>query len=236
MKERLFRFKGFSVRHHKSAMKVGVDGVLLGAWASVPASGRVLDVGTGCGLIALMCARRSENIIVDAIDTDRDSVEEAAANFADSPWHDRLHASLADFSEWDNGKYRLMISNPPFFDAGVDASLSPRLAARHVGQLSPVSLLSEGRDMLEPDGRIALIAPAEMADKILEAGVKSGLSPVRRLMLFSKRDSAHPKRVLLEMGFGDGFEIEESTLCIEERAGIYTPEYIALTRDFYLNF
>ena len=140
-KERLFRFKRFAVSHSQSAIPVGMDGVLIGAWCSVSQALRVLDAGTGCGLIALMCAQRSAEARITAIDIHPPSVEEAVYNFTTSPWARRLEARLIPFAEFAEKGFDLIVSNPPFFHAGVSPTLSDaRLRARHSGAFGPEAL------------------------------------------------------------------------------------------------
>jgi len=135
-----FRFKQFSIKNDASAMKVGTDGVLLGAWART-VSGRVLDVGTGTGLIALMIAQREPSAFITAIDIDAPSVEEASYNFFASPWSERLSSSLCDFRTME-GCFDQIISNPPFFIDSLKSSDSRRSDARHTDTLSQDDMIS----------------------------------------------------------------------------------------------
>ena len=129
-----FRFKQFTIEQEQTAMKVGTDGVLLGAWASVPEPGsRVLDVGTGTGLIALMIAQRTKNVEVDAVEIDPSSARQARENFQHSPWKDRLscvHSSFQDYTAQNKSRYELIICNPPFYPIG-----QFRLCFRTVNQI-----------------------------------------------------------------------------------------------------
>ncbi len=204
MKERLFRFKQFSVSHVRSAMKVGVDGVLIGAWASC-GGGRLLDIGCGCGLISLMLAQRNPEANVIGIDIDSFSVEEAKQNVEKSPWGGRisiLRKSFAEFSkEFKERKKRetfdAIVSNPPFYDAGVADPSTPREKSRHQGSLSPLSLIEEGAQMLSEGGTLALIAPAEMAPVLTEKGLAVHLL-IRRVCYVKDNPSAQVKRVMIE--------------------------------------
>ncbi len=230
-KERIFRFKQFQVRHSASPMKVGVDGVLLGAWARLPDTGDVLDVGTGCGLIALMAAQRCGCRIV-GIDIDEGAVEEANANYMTSPWSDRLRAEKTDFLSVE-GKWDSIVSNPPFFDAG-PVEDSARMAARHVGSLSPLSLIRHAPLLLREHGTLSLIAPYESLAAMKDMASRSGVC-LTRVAYVSTVASQSPKRVLCEFSLTSGLT-EESNLAVETAPGVYTDGYIALTRDFYLRF
>lgn len=239
MKERIFRFKQFSVSHRLSAMKVGVDGVLLGAWADVADTGKVLDVGTGCGVIALLVAQRSPSAIVTAIDLHQPSVDEARENFDLSPWSERLTAKKVSFQDFiSESKFDLIISNPPFFDSGADSKLSPRMAARHAGELSPQSLLSYGVRLLAPEGRIALICPAGQEDVLVDKAAEAGLAAVRLTHVHGV-EGKPAKRLLAEFVTrpdNDNVEIVRNSLNIVDSNGCYTKEYRRLTGAFYLHF
>ncbi len=230
-KERVFRFKQFEVRHSLSPMKVGVDGVILGAWARVPEEGDLLDAGTGCGLIALMAAQRS-NCCITGIDIDSGAVEEAESNFHASSWADRLKALQADFSSIE-GKWDCIISNPPFFDAGQVVD-SARMAARHVGSLSPLNLVAKAPELLNEGGTLSLIAPCDALQAMKEQAQKGGLN-LSRVAFVSTVAGQQPKRVLCEFS-RNAEEASATCFAIETSPGLFTDEYISLTRDFYLRF
>ncbi len=259
MKERLFRFKQFSVSHRRSAMKVGVDGVLIGAWAGAEFPGvekpRILDVGTGCGLIALIMAQRCPTAVIEGVDTHRDSVEEAQENFLASPWSDRLSAGVksfpADFTASDSltvtgsdGFYDLIISNPPFFAAGMDpGDTDCRVRSRHAAELSPLSLLAEGSKLLRPGGRIAQITPPEWRDALLETAREHGLRLSREAILYST-PSSQPKRILTEFTLrtyhseredkAEGCDAKK--IIIQTAPETYTDQYRNLTGELYIKF
>lgn len=263
MDKRRFYFKRFSVAHTRSSMKVGVDGVLVGAWADVSGCRRVLDVGCGCGVIALMCAQRAPEAVVTAIDVDADSVDEAAANFRKSPWGDRLsalHCSLSDYlsrlsaGEDDGRRFDLVVSNPPFFNSGVETPDSPRLSARHQAELSPLALVECASRLLTPGGRLALIAPSEQCGEIVAEAAARSLR-FRRAEYVRGHAAAPVKRVLLEFTPASP-SIDDSptpglttkgpsapnltddipVLDLETVPGVPTPDYRALCHDFYLKF
>ncbi|MDE5871658.1 MAG: methyltransferase, partial [Muribaculaceae bacterium] len=195
-----FRFKQFAVSHHRSSMKVGVDGVLIGCWTDIRGAGRILDVGTGCGLIALIMAQRAPSAKIDAIDIDAPSIVEAAENIAYSPWSDRISAVCCGYSEAssllkseDNG-YDLIISNPPYFDSGVTETVTARERARHQGELSPSVLLKGALSLLKEGGSVAMVVPADISMSLERDAVMSGYTLVRKCLV--KGHSAAPyKRI-----------------------------------------
>lgn len=220
----MFRFKQFSVDDAPCAMKVGTDGVVLGAWATV--GRRVLDVGCGCGLIGLMMAQRGASH-VDMIDIDPEAARCAAANAAASPWTNRLAARCADFLGLGFGQYDAIVSNPPFFANGELAPDSLRAAARHEGGLTPGAFMRKAAALLAPGGTVSIIVPTDRAQAwTAEAGM-AGLSLCRRLNLFTRLRATRPRRVLLE------FSTSQTTPQVET-INIHSQEYKQLVEPFYL--
>ena len=250
MSESMFRFKQFFCSHGSSSIKIGVDAVLLGAWADVKGS-TILDVGTGCGVIALQCAQRNPDARIIGIDIDPASIEEASGNFESSPWSARLEAILCDFSGLaDHGsrtdasfRYDRIISNPPFFSSGVSSPHSSRLKARHQGELSPSSLLAQGARLISDSGKIAMIVPSDQEEELVAKARQSGLEPARCCRVRGHA-GAPVKRAMLEFrrasasdayeSASDAYEIEYLTL--EDAPGQPTEAYRTLCKDFYLKF
>ncbi len=232
-REKIFRFKQFSVVNDKTAMKVGTDGVLLGAWCDVNDATRVLDVGTGCGVIAMMIAQRQPLARVYAIDIDGPSVDEASFNFSQSPWRNRLEAVVADFNCFGSlEKFDLIVSNPPFFTNGILPPDDQRNQARHTTTLNFSQLIGNASRMLTPAGILALITPADVEDEIRRLAVENGLW-VRRFTSVIPVEGAAPKRILWELSHSEA-PCQSGTLVIADSNHNYTHDYIALTRDFYL--
>lgn len=236
MNDGLFHFKRFSVAHSRSSMKVGVDGVLIGAWADCQGE-RLLDVGTGCGLIALMLAQRNPLATVVAIDIDSDSVEEASLNFSKSEWSGRMSARLISFSALvDSGeRFDRIVSNPPYFNSGVTDFTTARNVARHQGTLSPRALVRGAAAMLTESGLLSMIVPAEFLDDVCAAADEEGFRPVR-VCLVRTTAAKHPKRVMIELGKGPRREIDSDCLSMFDPSGNPTCEYRSLGKDFYLKF
>ena len=232
-REKIFRFKQFSVVNDRTAMKVGTDGVLLGAWCPVEGTRRVIDVGTGCGVIALMIAQRNPDALIDGIDIDQPSIEEAGLNFARSPWGDRLTAQQQDFNAMvADQRYDLVVSNPPFFTNGILPDGAARTTARHTLSLSYRQLIEGSERLLSDDGSLALISPTDAEREIIEAAAFSSL-PLRRLTRVIPVDGAAPKRTLWLLSRRN-IPYREDSLTITRADGTFTPEYTALTHPFYL--
>ena len=239
----VFRFKKFEVVNERSAMKVNTDGVLLGASMTIkPTDRRLLDVGTGTGTIALMAAQRlsasagQEKAVIDAIDIDRVSAEEAGFNFDNSPWTEMLnvhYASLEDFAQGREGKYDLIFSNPPYFEDSLPAQQERRSNARHTSTgLSYRELLEFASDRLSVEGRISVVLPAEQETSLCRYARMSGLHLFRivRVRTVPRKD---PSRIIAEFG-RERCEIPEEIMLTIQKEGKYTEEYLSLTHDFYL--
>ncbi len=232
-----FAFKRFTVRQPRSAMRVGTDGVLLGAWCdSAPAGGRMLDVGTGTGVIALILAQRNPSARIDAVEIDEGSCLDAEGNFAASPWAGRLtlyRRPFADFAAGCTVRYDRIVSNPPYFVASLKSPDPARTAARHAEFLSYADLAAGAARLLVPSGRLSVILPAETACDFAASALNEGLYQVRALAVHTVPGG--PVRRLCAEFSPRRQDLQEETLVIEaeDRRG-YSARYKELTGDFYL--
>lgn len=232
-REKVFRFKQFNVVNDKTSMKVGTDGVLLGAWCHVANAQRVLDVGTGCGVIALMIAQRNAAATVHAIDIEAEAVAEAAVNFQNSPWGERLTAELIDFNDYcPDKKFDLIVSNPPFFSNGVLPPDDGRNRARHTTSLSLENLVAHSKQLLTAGGMLSIIVPADAEQVIRRCAVANNLS-LWRLTAVIPIEGTPAKRLLCELA-NDDVVASIDSLAIHDINHNYTMAYVDLTRDFYL--
>ncbi len=235
--EMKFSFKQFDIDQSGAAMKVGTDGVLLGAWANLP-EGRcgVVDVGCGTGLIALMVAQRNPQAEVVAVEIEPAAAAEARHNVEASRWADRVRVVEADVVDWSSGcgeRFDVMISNPPFFAHSLHSPVEERNLARHTDSLTHGQLVEVAAQLLTERGRLAVVLPAECERGFRMCAVAAGLHPHRICeVVTSLRKS--PKRVLMEFG---------RERCEEQRERLvmmvgdeHTPEYRALVADFYLKY
>lgn len=243
-----FRFKQFEIHQLESAMKVGTDGVILGAWASVDPSDRsILDIGTGTGLLALMMAQRTAHMpsppIIDAVEIETLAASEALFNITNSPWSQRIRVHEASFQQFayqsaqEGTKFDLIISNPPYF---VDSPLSTqaaRTAARHAALLPYDDLISGVNSILSKDhGRFVAIFPTQEGGIFIAKAASSGLFCNRRLNVRHLRERPI-KRIVCEFSHLQTPHIQESDLIISHDLDQqYTEQYITLTQDFYLRF
>ena len=231
-----FQFKQFTIEQDRCAMKIGTDGILLGAWVEFKDPYSILDIGAGTGIIGLMMAQRSDAGLIDAIEIDDDAYEQCVDNFENSPWNDRLfcyHASLDEFAEeMDEEKYDLIISNPPFYTEDFKGSDEVRNQARFADALPFEDLIDSVSKLLNEDGQFAVIIPFTEEAKFLKLANDSKLYPNRITRVRGTKDTPQ-KRSLLQLSFSES-NVEETELIIEIARHEYTPEYIELVKDFYL--
>lgn len=245
-----FDFKQFSIRQDRCAMKVGTDGVLLGAWTEVnshhKARVRVLDIGTGTGLIALMMAQRiaenNSSFQIDAIEIDTDAAKQAEENKQDSPWRAQINIIPSSLQEYrtridiEEVKYDLMVSNPPFYNATLKPDDEARAIARHKDSLPLSEITDFARQHLSEEGTLSLIFPTSYDSEVMTAATLSGLHPIRLCDIVTKKGKPCKRRMAtFALPTHPKKDIEKQTLSIRNEIGEYTKEYIQLVEKFYLN-
>ena len=243
MSSPFFRFKQFTVWHDRCAMKVGTDGVLLGAWCPLPSQKphrvRVLDIGVGSGLIALMLAQRlhqrEDLFSVLGIDIDCDAVEQSHINFQQSPWKDSLTSQACRLQDMQaEHAFDLIVSNPPYFQDSLKNPNAQRATARHTDTLSYAELIAHSARLLQEDGILALVLPIEAEQEILTLAADHGLHPTDITYVHSK-PSKPAKRILIALSpISDSRCPMIETMYIESENMPRSDEYKELTKDFYL--
>ena len=239
-----FTFKQFTVHHQdRCAMKIGTDGVLLGAWVSfMEEPDRILDIGTGTGVIAMQLAQRSRAQTIDAIEIDAQAFEQCTDNFEASPWSERLfcyHAAIQEFASEIDDTYDLIISNPPFYSENYKPDEKARSTARFNEALPFEHLVVCAAHLLSDLGTFAVILPKKEEIEFIQLAQKTGLYP-KRICRVRGSVSSEEKRSLLEFRFlpkgkqGLKKEIKFESLTIEIDRHSYTEDYIQLVKDFYL--
>ena len=230
-----FRFKQFTVYHDRCAMKVGTDGVLLGAWCDVAGCREIVDAGTGSGLIALMLAQRG-GANITGVEIDGDAAAQAAENAILSPFAARVqivHASFIDFADGAESKYDLVVSNPPYFIDALKPDDVARSLARHTGGMDYRQLVAGSCRLLSESGRLAVILPCDHFDFFARIAEEYALSLCRKTVVYPK-PGAGAARVLMEWGRTPCPCVEEM-LIIEVERHIYSDEFKRLTQEFYLD-
>ena len=226
-------------------MKVGTDGVLLGAWTDTTGTQQILDIGTGTGLIALMLAQRCplgavkgrSQVQIDAVDINEDACIQARENVRRSPWSEQIqvyHCSIQDYATTCPKRYDLLVSNPPFFENASKAQELARTVARHSDFLRQVDILQVASQLLDGDGRLAVIYPPQEAKIFQEKALSFGFFCNRKLGVKTTLES-QTKRILMELGKSKS-QFQETTITLEAAKNVYTVEFIALIKDFYLKY
>jgi tRNA1Val (adenine37-N6)-methyltransferase len=229
-----FRFRQFTLEDDRSTMRTGTDAILLGSWTDPRNARRILDIGTGSGILALMLAQRSDASI-DAIDVDPASIEQARDNFRNSPWNDRLHAILISFADHyptPLQKYDLIITNPPFFKDSLASPDMRRNLARHDDRLSLEEIASGSVQILSETGNLFIILPAAIQGRFMAIAEKPGLFPQEVLEIKPKRNKK-VNRVILKMGKGKPGTISSSELVIRKEDNSFTEQYLSLTGEYH---
>lgn len=237
MSEQPFRFKQFSIQQDQCAMKIGTDGVLLGAWAAIEhAPFSILDIGAGTGVISLMLAQRCNAETIEAIEIDDKAYEQCVENFEASDWSDRLfcyHASVQEFAHEIDDTYDLIVSNPPFYSEDYKTENKSRDIARFQDSMPFEHLIKCVSKLLSENGRFCTIIPFKEENRLKNMAKKQNLY-ANKIVRVKGTPTSSIKRSLMEFSFHEK-RIEISELAIEMERHAYTKDYINLTKDFYLN-
>jgi tRNA1Val (adenine37-N6)-methyltransferase len=231
---KIFHFKKFAVQDDRCAMKIGTDAVLLAAWVNAIDASRILDIGTGCGVIALMLAQRTgSDALIDAVELDSSDAEQAKENVAHSPWPNkvRVHQSAIQAFE-PSYQYDLIVSNPPYFKDSLLPPSPERTQARHATTLTLDELCSHAARMLASHGRFAVVLPVIEGNQFKAFAAESGLHLIRETSFHSRREKPQ-ERWLFEFGFTPK-SLDKSELILYESGSHKTRAYAELTSAFYL--
>lgn len=229
-----FRFKEFTIRQDRCAMKVGTDGVLLGAWADIEQARHILDIGTGSGLIAIMAAQRNSLAQIDAIEIDLSACDQARENVALCRWNERIHVFKGEVQQFQPGKlYDTILCNPPFFIRSTPNPEPTRNQARHCETLSYPDLLTAANRLLADKGSLQLILPVNEAKLFIGMATdeKWFINKITRVYPTPEKPE---KRCLLSLSHIET-ERQEDYLIIETERHIYHETFKQLTKDYYLD-
>lgn len=235
MPNTFFQFKQFTIQQDRCALKVGTDGMVLGAWAVVEGARRILDIGTGTGLLALIAAQRNTTAWIDAVEIDDASAEQAAENAATSPWRDRVRVHRMDVRRMKSDEpYDLIICNPPFYAGEMDSPDARKGLAKHSGELTFEELVKAVSRLIASDGRFACIIPMNREAELLKLAWDADLPVIRRCEL-RYLEVRPPKRVLLELS-PSRTALQREELVVEHTPGVFTGAYRALLSELMLKF
>jgi tRNA1Val (adenine37-N6)-methyltransferase len=230
----MFRFKQFIVHQDRCAMKVGTDGVLLGAWTNAELAKKVLDVGTGTGLLAMMLLQRYPLLALDAIEIDELACEQAIENVQNSPWKDKIRVFQTSYQNFASSeKYDLIVSNPPYFTDSLKNPDDKRALARHNDSLSLYELFSKSKEILTSQGKLSIIYPSKEAYEWILEAKKMGFHCTRLTKVIPKV-GANEKRLLIEFSMQEDVCKEDELIIETYNRHEYSEQFIELTKDFYL--
>lgn len=228
-----FRFKQFTIQHSTASMKVGTDGVLLGAWTDIESAQRILDVGTGTGVIALMLAQRTTPPVhIDALEISQNDYEQALFNVKDSPWPARIQVHRTSLQDYHAPPYDLIVSNPPFFIDSYKPPSANRAKARHTDTLPRADLLDHSQRLLHKTGTLNLILPETEGNQLLTLAKTKGWH-CSRFCTFRSRATKPVERVLLELQ-QQPTPTQKGDLVLYKDRDQWSDAYCELTREFYL--
>ena len=229
----MFRFKQFTIEQEHCAMKVGTDGTLLGAWADISHSERILDIGCGSGLIAIMAAQRS-NADVIGIEIDCDAAHQAQKNVMQCAWSDRIEIINCDIQKYHSDRlFDAIVSNPPFFKNSLKCPDNSRTTARHDDTLPCHTLMQCAKNLLADRGTLSVVIPSEMLGSWCDEALFKGLS-ARRITHVRTLPHKPSKRVLIEFVKGAHAKPVITEFILENTPGNYSQEAKELLRDFYI--
>ncbi|WP_206194028.1 tRNA(1)(Val) (adenine(37)-N(6))-methyltransferase TrmN [Serratia microhaemolytica] len=233
-----FTFKQFFIAHDRCAMKVGTDGVILGAWVNIERTQRVLDIGCGSGLIALMIAQRTAtDVFIDAVELDEAAAIQARDNVRASPWPEKVtvhHQDIHHFVAPNDDSYDLIVSNPPYFEPAVACRDSARADARYTQKLTHRGLLDCAQRLISDDGRFCLILPYRVGENFQQQARQQGWYSAHRLTISDRDDTAN-HRMILTLTRQKQPE-QQAHLVIKNTEGGYSAQFCQLIGDFYLHY
>jgi tRNA1Val (adenine37-N6)-methyltransferase len=235
----LFRFKQFDIYQEKSAMKVGTDGVLLGAWVDLKRAGSILDIGTGTGVIAIMAAQRNKEARITALEIDADSAIQAKENVLKCPWSDRirvLQTSLQEYTVANPGtKYDLIVSNPPFFSGNMFSLNTRKAEGRHDISLKHEELLKNAKLLMHENSTFSVILPVAEGEEFINQAIELSIWPTRITEVVPKIEKP-VERWLIELRFKPSQQTAKDTVVIQhQERNDWTIQYRSIVKDFYLN-
>ncbi len=234
----MFHFKKFSIDDTKAAMKIGTDSVLLGAWVTCENETRILDIGTGSGILALMMAQRNNHTPVDAVELELQAVTLAQHNIQLSPWPFQIqvfNTSIQEYAKDVAYRYSLLVCNPPFFTDSLKSPGTARNMARHNDNLPVSDLLGITSKIITKEGKAAFIIPYDACEYWKQIAAKHTLFPEKLTLVKSSPDQK-PHRILVTFTHKEKLSADENEISIYKSKSVYSEEYQYLTKEFYLNF
>jgi tRNA1Val (adenine37-N6)-methyltransferase len=236
MPENIFRFKQFSINQENCAMRINTDSIILGAWTNFNEAKKILDIGTGTGILALMAAQNNNTALIEAIEIEENAYHQAKQNVKNSLWKNRIsviHNDINIFSTRCKCQYDLIITNPPYFTNALTNHKKEKTIARHTTKLNYQDIIKTTNKLLDTNGTLNIILPAENAEEFIYLSVLSKLYVIRKLHIRSFSNQ-NPIRICLSLSHQSNNQTLTEIITIYNQDKSYTKEYIALTEAFYL--
>ena len=231
-----FKFKQFSIEQNNAAMKIGTDGILLGAWTNVNKAKQILDIGCGTGVIGIMQAQKNCEAIIDLVEIDKSACIDANINISNCPWHNRINIFEGALEKYNTKKrYDVIISNPPFFNNSLKAENSSRTLARHSISLNYKQIILFSNKNLNNNGNLSLILPHNQADECISFSNKNNLF-LSRICNVKAKETKDAHRILLEFSKKEKNLIKDTIIIETQLRHNYTNQYKKLTNNFYTIF
>ncbi len=232
-----FIFKQFAIEQDQTAMKIGTDGVLIGAWAYVDNCKKIVDIGTGTGFIALACAQRCNDAEIAAVEIEQNAYYQASTNFNNSKFDNRITPYLSDFRQWSKNYYQQFdcaVSNPPYFTNSLKPNNYARNIARHEDSLKFKDLIPCVKYILKPNGFFSVIIPFDQVSDFVKICTKNQLYLFRKTDVYSVEDKS-PIRSMLSFSKDYKLPLNQNNLIIRTKDNKFSQQYFNLTKDFYLH-
>lgn len=227
----IFQFKNFSILQNNSAVKVGTDAMLLGAFCEAENPSKILDVGTGTGVLSLMMAQKYQDSNIDAIEIDEETAVEAAYNFTNSKYQSRIQLFHLDFFYFSTSNvYDLIISNPPYFENSIKSNSDKKIIAKHISSSFIDLFFQKSKVLLTPKGLIWIIVPFETSENWIQSAIRSGLC-LKKIINIKGNPSRFVRSILLFSLMKETSITEQ--FCVRNDEGMYTKEYQELTKEFH---
>lgn len=230
MRSSSFQAKQFQVEQGQCAMKVSTDSILLGCLAQIEQADSVLDIGTGTGILSLMCAQRQSEIDITAVELDPLAAVQARANCQNSPWSERIHVLHEDIRNLNTKQFDAIVCNPPYYENDLRASSRRRNQAKHDTGLTLLELLTHTQRLLAPEGLASFIFPFDRSEELMIKAGQHGLHPVKRTRVHYQADKP-AARLVVTLGTAVS-EITESRIVVQHSDNSYTQEYVELSKAF----
>lgn len=239
MEKKIFKCKQFEIDDSRSALKIGSDGMMLGAWVQLEHADRILDIGTGSGLIALMQAQKYPRAYITGVDIHEGSILDATDNASKTPWSNRLHFTCSDVKTYHpEKKFDAIISNPPFFVNSTKSNNKALSTAKHTDSLSPLDIIDLCPNLLNVNGKVTMILPFDLGTEVIQYALTKGFHLTRKCIVYPV-SYKKPNRLIFELKLtSEPVEYLEESIFVRDSAknNAFSDGYKSLLSDFMIRY